>query len=63
LTLRPSPSLRLKLDVYASSTRVMHAVTSGTVSRSSTICGARGYRIRVSAAGGTGTFGLTVTKP
>jgi len=63
LTLRPSVGMRLRLDVFASSTRVVHAVSAGAVTRSTTICGRRSYRIRVSAVSGTGKFGLTVAKP
>jgi hypothetical protein len=63
VALRSSARLRLALDVYASSTRVAHAVGSGTLSRSTTVCGARTYRVRVSELSGRGSFRLTVAKP
>src|SRR5207248_1403399 len=63
VTLRPSAGLRLALDVYASSTRVAHAAGSGTQSRSSTVCGARTYRVRVSELSGKGSFRLSLAKP
>ena len=63
VTLRPSARTRLALDVYASSTRLVHAVGARTLSRSTTICGQRSLRIRVSAVLGRGTFQLAVSKP
>ena len=63
VTLRPSTGLRLGLDVFASSTRVAHAAGSGTLSRSSTVCGARTYRVRVGELSGKGSFRLSVAKP
>jgi hypothetical protein len=63
VSLRPSPGVRLALDVYASSTRVAHAVGTGTLSRSATICGQRSLRVRVTAMSGRGSFRLAVTKP
>jgi hypothetical protein len=63
VTLRPSAGTRLALDVYASSTRLVHAVGARTLTRSTTICGQRSLRVRVSAVRGTGTFRLAVTKP
>jgi hypothetical protein len=63
VTLRSSAGLRLALDVYASSTRVAHAAGSGTLSRSTAVCGARTYRIRVTEVRGRGTFRLTEAKP
>jgi len=63
VTLRPSGGTRLALDVYASSTRLVHAVGARALSRSITICGQRSLRIRISAVRGTGTFRLAVAKP
>ena len=63
VTLRPSAGLRLALDVSASSTRVVHAAGSNTLSRSTTVCGARSYRVRVSELSGKGSFRLSVAKP
>jgi hypothetical protein len=63
VTLRPSAGVRLALDVYASSTRLVHAAGPGTLSRSTTICGQRSLRIRVSAVSGSGSFRLTTAKP
>ena len=63
LSLRPTRGLRLAVNVYASSTRVAHAVTSSSVSRTATICGVRSYRIRVQALEGQGSVRLSVTKP
>jgi hypothetical protein len=63
LAVKPSPGLRLTLDVYASATRVIHTVATRAISRTTTICGAHSYRIRVTAARGTGSFRLTVTEP
>lgn len=63
VTLRSSPGLRAALDVYASSTRVAHAVGSGTLTRSSTVCGARTYRVRVQTLRGRGSFSLALSRP
>ncbi len=63
VTLRPSAGLRAALDVYAGSARVTHAVSARAFSRTSTICGARSYTIRVTEVGGKGSFRLTVAKP
>jgi hypothetical protein len=63
VTLRPSAGTRLALDVYASSTRLVHAVGARALTRSTTICGQRNLRVRVSAVRGTGTFRLAITKP
>jgi len=63
VALRPSAGLRLALDVYASSTRVAHVTGGGTLTRSTTICGARSYRVRVTELRGKGSFRLSVTKP
>jgi hypothetical protein len=63
VTLRPSTGLRVALDVYASSTRVAHASGTGTLARSTTVCGARTYRVRVTELRGKGSFRLSVTTP
>jgi hypothetical protein len=63
VTLRPSAGTRLALDVFAASRRVAHVVGTRAVSRSTTICGQRSYRVRVRAVSGAGTFSLAVSKP
>jgi hypothetical protein len=63
VNLRPGRGLRLALDVDAGSTRAVHAVTTAAVTRTTTICGARTYRIRVQALKGRGTARLALTKP
>jgi hypothetical protein len=63
VTLRPSAGLRLTLDVFASSTRVAHATGGGTLTRSTTVCGARSYRLRVTELSGRGSFRLSFAKP
>jgi hypothetical protein len=63
LALRPSAGLRLTLDVYASGTRVLHTVAARAIAGTTTICGARSYRIRVTATRGSGSFRLTVAEP
>jgi len=63
VTLRSAAGLRVALDVYASSTRVAHASGAGTLARSTTICGARSYRVRVTELRGKGSFRLSVAKP
>ena len=63
VTLRSSSALRVALDVYASSARVAHVTGSGTLSRATTVCGARTYRVRVQALRGRGSFSLAVSKP
>ena len=63
VALRPSSGLRLAVDIYTSSTRVVHAVTASSLTRTSTTCGARSYRIRVRALSGRGSVRVAVTKP
>jgi hypothetical protein len=63
LAVSSSAGLTLALDVYASGTRVVHSVTARAISRTTTICGAHSYRIRVTATRGTGSFHLTVSEP
>jgi hypothetical protein len=63
LTLRTSAGLRVAVDLFASSTRVAHATGGGTLARSTTVCGARSYRVRVTELKGRGSFQLAVSKP
>jgi hypothetical protein len=63
LTLRTSAGLRVGVDLFASSTRVAHVTGSGTLARSTTVCGARSYRVRVTELKGRGSFQLAVSKP
>jgi hypothetical protein len=63
LTLRTSAGLRVAMDVFASSTRAAHVTGAGTLSRSTTVCGARSYRVRVTELRGRGSFRLSVSKP
>jgi hypothetical protein len=63
VSLRPSAGVRVALDVYASSTRVAHAVGARQISRTLTVCGARSYRIRVTDVSGKGSFRLTADRP
>jgi hypothetical protein len=63
VTLRPSAGLRLALEVFASSSRVVRVGGSVLISRSTTVCGQRSHRIRIRAVRGSGTFSLTVAKP
>jgi hypothetical protein len=63
VTLRPSAGMRLALDVYAGAKRVAHTVSARIVSRGTTVCGTRSYRVRVSALSGRGNVQLAVSKP
>jgi hypothetical protein len=63
LTLRASAGLRVSVDLFASSTHVAHMTGAGTLSRSTTVCGARTYRVRVTELKGRGSFQLAVSKP
>jgi hypothetical protein len=63
LTLRTSRSLRVSFDVLASSARVAHVTGAGTLARSTTVCGTRSYRVRVTELKGRGSFQLAVSKP
>jgi hypothetical protein len=63
VSLRATRGLRLAVNLYASSTRVAHAVTSASFSRTTSICGARSYRIRVQALKGRGSVRLSVSEP
>jgi hypothetical protein len=63
VALRSSAGLRVALDVFASSTRVAHATGAGALARTTTICGARNYRVRVTELRGRGSFQLSMSKP
>jgi hypothetical protein len=63
VSLRPARGMRLSLDVFAASARVSHVITKSSVTRSTTICGARSYRLRVKALKGQGAVRLTYSKP
>lgn len=63
VSLAPSRGARVALDVFASSTRLLHGAGVRNFSRTTTICGPRSLRVRVSALTGTGSFRLTVAKP
>jgi hypothetical protein len=63
LTLRTSAGLRVAVDLFASSTRVAHVTGGGTLARSTTVCGSRTYRVRVTELKGRGSFQLAVSKP
>jgi hypothetical protein len=63
VTLRPSAGLRVSLDVFASTTRVIHAASAKAVTRTATICGSRSYRVRITALSGRGNATLTVARP
>jgi hypothetical protein len=51
------------LDVYSPATRVVHAVAARAFSRTTTVCGSRNYKIRVTDGSGSGSFRLTLAKP
>jgi len=57
------PAARLALDVFAGSKRLSHAVGTRALSSTTTICGQRNEKIRVSAVRGSGRFSLTVDRP
>jgi hypothetical protein len=63
VTVRHSKGLRLSVDVFASSTRISHSVTTGTVAKSATVCGTRSYRVRVTDLRGRGSVSFAVAKP
>jgi len=63
LTLRISRGLRVSFDVSSSSTHVAHVTGSGTLARSTTVCGSRAYTVRVTELKGRGSFQLAVSKP
>ena len=43
--------------------RAVHTVTAREIARTTTVCGARSYRIRITATRGSGSFRLTVAEP
>ena len=51
------------LAIVASSTRVAHATGPGVLSRSTTVCGARTYRVRITELKGRGSFQLASSRP
>jgi hypothetical protein len=63
LTLRTPAGLRVSVDLFAGSARVVHVTGGGTLSRSTTVCGSRSYRVRVTELKGRGSFQLAVSKP
>jgi hypothetical protein len=63
MTLKHSAGMRLSVDVFASSTRAVHVVSAGVVSRTFTACGTRSFRFRVTGLAGRGSVSLTVAKP
>jgi hypothetical protein len=63
VSVRASSGTRVSLDVFAGSSRLVHAAGAGTLTRSQTICGQRSVRVRVTEVRGTGSFRLTVSKP
>jgi hypothetical protein len=60
---KASQGLRLTLDVYASGRHVIHTAAARANARTTTICGARSYTIRVRASRRSGSFLLTLTEP
>ena len=63
VALRSSAGLRVRMDVFASSTRVARVTGGGSLARTTTVCGTRTYKVRVSDLRGRGTFRLTLTEP
>jgi hypothetical protein len=63
LTVRAAAGLRVSVDLFATSTHVAHATGGGTLARSTTVCGARTYRVRVTELKGRGSFQLAVSRP
>jgi hypothetical protein len=63
VAVKPSQGLRLTLNVYASARPVVHTITTRAISRTTSVCGARSYTIRVTATRGRGGFRLTVAEP
>jgi hypothetical protein len=64
VTLRTT-GVRAAVSVYAGARRTLRATVRprSTQSLSGTVCGARTYQVRLAAAGGSGSFRLTVSKP
>jgi hypothetical protein len=63
LSLKTSSGLRVSFDLLSSSTRVAHVTGSGTLARSTRVCGTRAYTVRVTELKGRGSFQLAVSKP
>lgn len=63
LNVRPARGLRLAVNVFAGSTRTLHAVGSAALTRTTTVCGVRSYRIRVQDLKGRGSVRLALTRP
>jgi hypothetical protein len=55
--------MRVSFDVFAAAKRVSHSVSARTVARTTTVCGARTYRLRVTELAGRGNATLTVAEP
>ncbi len=66
VTVRGVRNARVALDLYTSGgSRVSHTVVSGAASKSvsTTVCGTRSYRARLTLQRGSGRFQLAVSKP
>jgi hypothetical protein len=66
VTVRGVRNSRVALDLYTSGgSRVSHTVVSGAASKSvsTTVCGTRSYRARLTLQRGSGRFRLAVSKP
>jgi hypothetical protein len=63
VAVRAAAGLRVSVSIYASSSRVVRAAGAGTLARSTTVCGVRTYRVRVSEVRGRGAFRVSVTEP
>jgi hypothetical protein len=63
VSLRSSAGLRVSMDVLAAAARVAHVTGGGTLARTTTVCGARTYRVRITDLRGRGSFRLTLTEP
>lgn len=63
VTLRSSAGMRVSFDVFAAAKKVAHSVSARTVSQTTTVCGARTYRFRVTELAGRGNVTLTVAEP
>jgi hypothetical protein len=63
INVRPSRGLRVGLNLFAGTTRAAHAVTSSALTRTTTVCGTRSYRVRIQALKGRGSVRLSVSKP
>jgi hypothetical protein len=66
VTVRGVRNARVAIDLYTSGgSRVSHTVVSGAASKavSTTVCGTRSYRARLTLQRGSGRFQLAVSKP